>query len=261
MKKILLTIISAVFGITALTAPAFAATVSLSPININAIEGESFNVVIAVDPQSIDNYTAKIALDYPADVLEAKSFVLENGWMAMTQSGYDLVDNTNGALIKTAGYPGGISSTTTFGTVSFLAKKTGNGSIKVGDEAFVLDANSQDVLSGTPSVSIAVTVPSSEPVVQEPTVETPTVTPSTETVSPAQPSEQSNEQPGEETNEQPGEESASQPIAQASLLTIASNILTLGTDNTSLGVLMGLMLLIVIVYAIYSVVQRKRKNK
>jgi len=258
MKKILLTIISAVFGITALMTPAFAATVSLSPININAVEGESFSVVIAVDPQSINNYTAKIALDYPADVIEIKSFVLENGWMAMTQSGYDLVDNTNGALIKTAGYPGGISSATTFGTVSFLAKKTGNGTIKVGDEAFVFDANSQNVLSGNPSVSVAIAATvAQEPVVQEPAAETPEVTTLTETT----PSEEVvSEQPSEEVNEEPVSEQPIEPMVQASFLTIAGDVLSLGTDNTSISVLMLIIILGIIVYAVYTLVQRKRNK-
>lgn len=242
MKKTLLTILSVAFGMTVLITPALAAsTVSFSPTSINAAEGQDFNIMIAIDPQSVNNYTAKIELNYPTDILEVKSFTLESEWMAITQSGYDLIDNTNGVLIKTAGYPGGISSAKTFGTVSFSAKKAGNGIIKLGNGGFILDANSQNILSGTASTPVVITAPvvAQKPIVSQPTTETQNTTPTTETT----PTEQVNEQPSEQVNEQ--------PTQQASLLGAIGNMLALGTNNSYLGTLVGLMLLGAIAYAVY----------
>jgi len=242
-KKILFTISLATLGVIVLAMPALAATtVSLSPASVNVVSGKSFNVVVAVNPQGASNYTEKIELDYPADLLQVKSFSLGSNWMALSQTGYDLIDNTNGKLIKTAGYPGGISSSATFGTISFYAKKAGSGTIKLGSGSLALDANNQNVLSGAPSISVAITAPASVPAAPS--------APAAET--PAAPEEQP-------ATEQPIE----QPIAQApqpSLLAAIGGILTLGTNSVWVGILVGLIILAVIVYAIYALIQRKRKN-
>ena len=237
MRKLLFTISLAALGVIVLAMPALAATtVSLSPVNISVTSGKNFNVVIAVNPQGASNYTERIELDYPADLLQVKSFSLGSNWMALSQTGYDLVDNANGTLIKTAGYPGGLSSSATFGTISFYAKKAGSGVIKLGTGSLALDANNQNVLSGTPSVSVAITAPVSVPA-EKPAAETPAET------------------------EQPAEQPIEQPVAQApqpSLLAAIGGILTLGTNSVWVGFLVGLIILAIIVYVIYLL--RKRKN-
>ena len=147
IKKSIFTIILSGLGMMVLAMPVFAAaSLSLSPVNVNVTEGQNFSVVIAVDPQDVKNYTVKVELEYPADLVEAKSFTLGSDWMALSQSGYDLIDNTNGVLVKTAGYPGGLSSAATFGTVSFLAKKAGDGIIKIASDSIVLNEENQNVL-------------------------------------------------------------------------------------------------------------------
>ena len=241
MRKLLFTISLAALGVIVLAMPALAATtVSLSPVNISVTSGKNFNVVIAVNPQGASNYTEKIELDYPADLLQVKSFSLGSNWMALSQTGYDLIDNTNGKLIKTAGYPGGISSSATFGTVSFYAKKAGSGTIKLGNGSLALDANNQNVLSGTPSVSVAITAPVSVPAApSEPAAGTPAAP------------------------EQPAEQPIEQPIAQApqpTLLAALGVVLTLGTGSMWVGILVGLIILAALIYAIYALIQRKRKN-
>ena len=246
MKNNVLKISLVMLGIAVLATPVLAATiVSFSPANVSVSQGKTFNVAVAVNPQGVNNYTAKIQLDYPADVLEIKSFTLGSNWMALVQPGYDLIDNTNGVLIKTGGYPGGLSSSATFGTISFYAKKAGSGTIKVGSGALALDANNQNVLSGTPSVSVAVTAPVSAPATpQAPaTPETP--------VTPQQPTEQPITQP------------ITQPVTQApqpSLLATMGVVLTLGTGSVWIGILVGLIILAIVVYVIYAAMQRKRKN-
>jgi len=241
MRKLLFTISLAALGVIVLAMPALAATtVSLSPVNISVTSGKNFNVVIAVNPQGASNYTEKIELDYPADLLQVKSFSLGSNWMALSQTGYDLIDNTNGKLIKTAGYPGGISSSATFGTVSFYAKKAGSGTIKLGSGSLALDANNQNVLSGAPQVAFTVTAPASVPAApSEPAAGTPAAP------------------------EQPAEQPIEQPIAQApqpTLLAALGVVLTLGTGSMWVGILVGLIILAALIYAIYALIQRKRKN-
>jgi len=168
MKKIF-TITLAVLGIMVLATPVLAATtILLTPASIEITEEENFTLMVAVNPQGIKNYTVKVGLEYPADLLEVKSFTFGSDWMALSQAGYDLVDNTNGVLVKTAGFPGGISEPVTFGIVSFSAKKTGEGIIKIGGDSIVLDGANHNVLSAPLAqtlVTIAAPVPPKEEVV------------------------------------------------------------------------------------------------
>jgi len=251
MKNNVLKISLVMLGAAVLATPVLAATtVSFSPVNISVSQGKTFNVTVAVNPQGVNNYTAKIQLNYPANLLEVKSFSFGNSWMPLTQSGYDLIDNTNGVLIKTAGYPGGLSSSVAFGTVSFLAKKAGSGIIKTDSGSLALDANNQNVLSGTPSVSVAITAPVSVPAAPK----APTAPAPSPTETPATPEQPITEQPIEQPVAQP------EPAPQTSLLAAIGNVLTLGTGNVWLGILVGLIILAIVVYVVYALIQRKQKN-
>ena len=275
MKKILLTIISALFGTAILVTPVLAATtVSFSPPTVDTVQGEVFSVVVAISPQGVKSYTAKIELDYPADLLEVKSFSFASGWMPLTQSGYDLIDNTNGVLVKTAGYPGGVSSAVTFGTVSFLTKKTGSGSIKLGNGALVLDADNENVLSGSATVAFGITVPLAPVEVVQPVKPTPPVTrsqtPPKAAVVATTPLVKPAEEPavaGAATTTEPLEEAVvptnvatpqapqkEVPAAQNSV----GNILTLGTGSPWIGIPVGLAILALIVYAVNFFIRRRR---
>ena len=253
MKKILLTILLGAFGTMAMAAPALAATsVSFAPVNVSVRQGQTFTLTIGVNPQGVKNYTAKTELHYPADLLEVKSFTFAPSWMPLAQSGYDLTDNTNGVLIKTAGYQGGISSTATFGTVSFLAKKSGNGTITLNSgNSLALDANNQNVIAGA-SVQTAVAI-------SAPTPTTPK-TPTTQTTPAPEPTEEGFIL-GEEAPAVQEPTPAPQPIAQQSLLAAIGSIVTLGTDSVIVGLLVVVAILALAGYAIYSMIQRvRRKN-
>ena len=149
-----------VLGLTIWSMPVLAATnILFSPPSITVKQGQTFVLTASINPQGIKNYTVKLELNYPAELLEVKSFTFGNTWMPLSQSGYDSIDNTKGILIKTAGYPGGLSSTASFGTVSFLAKKAGSGTITIGNNSLALDSTNKNVLSGTPQVSVLITAP------------------------------------------------------------------------------------------------------
>src|SRR3989344_1998736 len=99
MKKTILIITLVIIGGIILTVPALASTlVSLSPANVSVTSGKSFNITISVNPQGVTNYTEKIELTYPADVLEVRAFNFGGSWMPLAQSGYDLIDNASGKL-------------------------------------------------------------------------------------------------------------------------------------------------------------------
>lgn len=251
MKKTLLTILLGAFGAMAIAAPALAATsVSFTPVNMSVRQGQTFTLTVGVNPQGAKNYTAKTELRYPADLLEVKSFTFANGWMPLAQPGYDIIDNANGVLIKSAGYPAGVSSAVTFGTVSFLAKKSGNGTITLNNSnSLVLDANSQNALSGAVVQAIvAVSAPTQTP-----------TTPTTPTTPAGEPTEEGAVLE-EETSIVQEPAAASQPIAAQSMLAAIGSAITFGTGNTFIGVLFFLVLLLA-GYGIYTVIQKvRRKN-
>ena len=178
MKKYLITILLGMLGTMIIATPVFAITrVLFIPVRVNVRQGQIFTLTIRVNPQGVKNYTTKTELHYPVDLLEVRSFTFANGWMPITQIGYDLTDNINGVLIKTAGYSGGVSLTGTFGTVSFFAKKDGNGTITLNNgNSLVLDANNQNIIdsANVQSDVVIVVPPPIETVLQNTT--TPTVT-------------------------------------------------------------------------------------
>ena len=152
MKKYIsiASIAGAVIGMFVLAIPAMAATtVSLSPTNVNVTVGKSFTVAVSVDPQGVNNYVEKLEVDFPSSNLQVTSFTLGSNWMALTQTGYDSIDNANGVLVKTAGYPNGFSGATTFGTITFYAKNSGSGVIKIGNSSLAFEANNgQSAING-----------------------------------------------------------------------------------------------------------------
>jgi len=253
MKKYLLTILLGAFGTMVIAAPALAATsVSFAPVNVSVRQGQTFTLTIGVNPQGVKNYTAKTELHYPADLLEVKSFTFAPSWMPLAQTGYDLTDNTNGVLIKTAGYPGGVSSALTFGTVSFLAKKSGNGTITLNSgNSLALDANNQNVIAGA-SVQTAVAISAPAP--------TPTTpkTPTTQTTPAPEPTEEGSVL-GEETPVTQEPTAAPQPISR-SLLASVGSVVSLGTNSVAVGLLVAVIVLALAGYAIYAVIQRARRK-
>jgi len=253
MKKYLITILLGAFGIMAIADPALAATsVSFTPVNASVRQGQTFTLTIGVNPQGVKNYTAKTELHYPADLLEVKSFTFANSWMPLAQPGYDLTDNANGVLVKTAGYPGGVSSEVTFGTVSFLAKKSGNGTITLNSgNSLALDANNQNVIAGA-SVQTAVAISAPSPTPTTPTTPTKPTKPTTPTTP--------TEEPTEEAPIAQEPTTAPQPLSSQSFLAAIGSIITLGTNSVIVGLLVVVAILALAGYAIYSMIQRARRK-
>lgn len=176
MNKKLIICSLALIGMSAATFVS-AATFSMSPANISVTEGQTFSVSVFVNPQGVSNYTEKLELKYSAAALEVKSFNFAGNWMPISQPGYDLLDNASGILIKTAGYPGGFTSKTLFGNLTFRAKQTGNAAIQITTNSMALNADSKNIASGLPvniSAVIAQSAPAKTPVVAaKPTITVP----------------------------------------------------------------------------------------
>ena len=230
---------------------AFAASMSLSPLNVSVKSGQTFSVLVSLDPQSGKISTAKVELKYPANLVEVTGFSFVGpSWIALAQEGYDLVDNTNGSMIKTAGYPKGASVPIAFGTATFRAKQSGIATISVGDKTLLLGADGKNSLSGAVApVSVTITIP----------IPTPTPIPTlagTVVSSTPKPIVQPTQSP--EVTESVTPVPSVEPSAQqASILGTIGNKLDLGTDSWPVS----LIVVLALVYGAYWLIKRKLRKQ
>ncbi len=175
-------ILSALVVAFALVLPgaAMAASVNLSPATVSVTPGKTFTVTVTAEPAGADVYTVRANVSFDPALVQVTGFALAPKWLALSMSGYDSIDNTNGMLIKTAGYPGGITAPTVFGTVTFTAKAAGTAHLSVTGQSMLLDENSKNTLSGTQGAT-QVTVSAPAPVKAK-TTETKTETATKPTV-------------------------------------------------------------------------------
>lgn len=172
MRTLLTGIIS--LGMLASVGIASASTIILSPSTIPVTKGQTFSVLVNIDPAGAKLYTVKGVVTYPADMLEATSFTFAAGtpmWIPLSQSGYDSM--TAGNVTKTAGFPGGFTTAKALGTITFRAKESGTATISVSSQSLAYDAQSKNTISGVQGSSV-VTVAAPVPVEPKPTTPKPT---------------------------------------------------------------------------------------
>src|SRR3990167_6786715 len=159
-----------------------ASTVVLSPSTVSVTKGQTFSVLVNIDPAGVKLYTVKGVVTYPADMLEATSFTFAAGtpmWIPLSQSGYDSM--TAGNVTKTAGFPGGFITTKSLGPISFRAKESGTATITASPKSLAFDAQSKNTISGAQGSSLVtiaapvVPAPAPQPVAQTQTAQTRTV--------------------------------------------------------------------------------------
>lgn len=144
--------------------PAFADTTLTCSISSESIfPNQTFQLGISINPQALPNFTTKIHLNFPTDLLSFDSFEFASGWMSIGQAGYDFVDQENGIIIKTAGFPGGFSDLTPFGTLHFTSLKSGTGNVTISPDSFSLDSGNNNTLAEfLPSTFITIQNPAPE---------------------------------------------------------------------------------------------------
>ncbi len=173
MKSFLL--LAFIFGFVALTPSVCLASSFIFQNKVITVPvGQSFSVPIAIDPAGDAQYTVRLSAEFSTDEIEVLSFLFDPDWMVVSQPSYDLEDNENGKLIKTAGFPSGFTNSENFGTITFIAKQAGESIITVGSEAFILNVKSESSLQSRPQVRLIVTQATTS--LQEP-VEAPQVVP------------------------------------------------------------------------------------
>ena len=142
-------------------ASSFAATVNLAPTTLSVTPGKVFTVTLTAEPEGTKLYTVRSNVSFDPALVTVTNFAFAPKWLALSTTGYDSIDNASGLLVKTAGYPGGITAPTVFGTITFRAKTAGTAHIDVTGQSMLLDANSKNTLSGTQGTAqVMIAVPS-----------------------------------------------------------------------------------------------------
>ena len=152
--------------------PAYAATITLSPSTVTVVQGQTFTVLVDVDPQGAKLYTVKVNMSYPASLIEVTNFTIDSSW-PLTPPG-NSVNNVSGTLSETAGFTGGFTAVKRFGTMTVRAKANGTATISVSTGSGAYDSQSANKLSGTQGSTVAtIAAPAPAEPEPEPTAETP----------------------------------------------------------------------------------------
>lgn len=133
-----------------------AGTIYTSPSQGEYREGDTVYVSVFVNPKGDNIYTTKIDVRFSPSIVRVNSFRLNSDWMPLKQPGYDLIDNSQGRLIKTGGYPGGVSSKVLFGTIGLQLKTQGTVQITIGGDTLLLDESNENVLNGSSGSSFSI---------------------------------------------------------------------------------------------------------
>src|SRR3989344_3162697 len=155
---------------------ASAAVIGLSSATSVASKGATFSVTVSADSSGEKAYTVRANLSFDPTLLEFVSWSFAPKWLVLSQTGYDTEDNVKGILVKTAGYPGGITSSTVLGTAVFRTKLAGTATVAAGADSLILDKTNKNLLLGGQG-SGRVTISSPAPSVTKPAIVAPSVAP------------------------------------------------------------------------------------
>jgi hypothetical protein len=225
MKK---TFLIAFLSVFVFPIAALASSITLAPTSVATVAGKTFSVTVGVNPTSGKAYTVRANLSFDPSAVTFTGFTFAPKWMALPQAGYDTEDNVGGSLVKTGGYPGGVTAPTTLGTATFRAKKTGATTIAGTADSLILDANNQNVATGNQSVQVTIAAASVTPPVTKPS--SPAVT-TTSTTTESATTTAGNEVP---------------PQVAAVALSSFDSILTLGTGSAAVASLVTIVILLII---------------
>lgn len=126
-----------------------AAELDISSKQLEAYVGQTVSIDVLVKPDQESINTVKLGLEYSPEVFEAIDMTWAPGWLPITHSSYDMVDNDIGLLFKTAGIQSGLKNEYRLGTVTFMTKQAGEALIKISDNSLVLDQSNNNTFSAS----------------------------------------------------------------------------------------------------------------
>jgi len=130
--------------LTLLFALPFAASAASFELDAPEIAvGESATVTLSVSSDIVSAYTAQAIIAFDQKVLEVSNVVFSQGWMQLSQPGYDSI--SNGRIIKTAGLPGGVTSKISFLTFTVTRLTSATGVISIEGTSKIYNKDSVNI--------------------------------------------------------------------------------------------------------------------
>lgn len=120
---------------------------------------------VYVLPEDETLYTAQMALGYDQNILSVSDIKISEGWMSLEREGYSQV--TGGYVLKTAGFPGGISEKTPLLTFSLVKSGGGVASLVIEETSKIYDAKGNNLFSGVVVKTLGTPVVQESPLPQE----------------------------------------------------------------------------------------------
>ncbi len=157
MKKILYSIFAIAIALPVI---ASAATFSFAPSSGSFAPGLTFSVAVYINPSAGEEITvAKLSSVFSTNGLEVTSFKQADGWVSLPTPGSDLIDNTTGKLIKTAGFPARVKTSKLFGTLTLKSKSEGTATISVEGDSMMLDSTNANKFVASTGASFTIVTP------------------------------------------------------------------------------------------------------
>lgn len=125
----------------------FAASFELGQPLSTVAEGDTVRVPVYVDAESELAVIVDARIQFPRELLWAKSFMVAPGWLAVPGAEYNYIDNGRGAAHATAGFEGGISEQALFGTLEFIVISAGVAEVRVLDDSLISNVENGDILA------------------------------------------------------------------------------------------------------------------
>lgn len=142
-KSFIASIFTTVVGVTFAFAAPLPALFYASSFDVNVGESVSFDLKVN-PPADTPVYTVGATLEYDTKVLSFSDASFDKAWLPLSRNPYELTDTTNGAIVRTAGYPEGLKGTASFLHYSFKALAPGDTKVVI-SSGMALDANNNDL--------------------------------------------------------------------------------------------------------------------
>lgn len=138
----------------AMSAASFEFTQSQS----SSMIGDTIRVSVYIDAKDEPVSIAGVRIKFPRELLWAKSFTVAPGWLMAPGEEYNSIDNGRGIAHATAGFEGGVSGRTLFGTLEFVAVSFGTAEVRIAPDSMLLNAQNENraVNSNSPMSRIAI---------------------------------------------------------------------------------------------------------
>jgi len=107
--------------------------------------GESAQITLSITSSEESVYTAEAIVSFDETVLDVNNVSVANGWMQLSQPGYDSI--SNGRIVKTAGRPGGVTSQTPFLTFTVTRLTSATGVITIEGTSKLYNKDSVNIAS------------------------------------------------------------------------------------------------------------------